>query len=82
MSELYDILIKSADSTGLPIINSSQFISLTEKYTKEEFRKVFAEYVAKEKPAYPLRKFDEQKVIKSFHKLKQADYPDFIVYSD
>ena len=82
MSELYDILIKSADSTGLPIINSSQFISLTEKYTKEEFRKVFAEYVAKEKPAYPLRKFDEQKVIKSFHKLKQADYTDFIVSSD
>ena len=82
MSELYDILIKSADSTGLPIINSSQFVSLTEKYTKEEFRKVFAEYVAKEKPAYPLRKFDEQKVIKSFHKLKQADYTDFIVSSD
>ena len=82
MSELYNILIKSADSTGLPIINSSQFVSLTEKYGKEEFRIILAEYVAKEKPEYPLRKFNEQKVVKSFHKLKQADYTDFIVSSD
>ena len=35
MKELYNILTKSADSTGLPIINSSQFVSLTEKYGKE-----------------------------------------------
>ena len=52
---------KSADSTGLPIINSSQFVSLTEKYGKEEFRIILAEYIAKEKPEYPLRKFNEQK---------------------
>jgi len=82
MSELYNILKKCADSTGFPHINSSQFVSLTEKYGKEEFRTVLAEYVAKEKPAYPLRKFNEQKVVNNFHKLKQADYTDYIVSSD
>ena len=39
MSELYDILKASADSTGLPVMNSSQFISITGKYGKKEFIK-------------------------------------------
>jgi len=78
MNELYDILKASADQTGLPIINSSQFISLTEKYGKIEFRNVLAKYVAKEKPAYPLRKFNVEKVIKVFHKLQKTDWIDYI----
>ena len=82
MSELYDILLKCADPRGLPIVNRSQFISLTEKYGKEEFRNALAEYVANEKPEYPSRKPDDQKLVKIFHRLKKADYLDYIMNSN
>ena len=82
MSELYDILKASADSTGLPVMNSSQFISITEKYGKEEFRKILAEFITKEKPPYPLKKFNEEKVVKTFYRLKKANYTKFIMNSD
>ena len=78
LSELYDILKKSANSDGLPIMNSSQFISVTEKYGKEDFRRALADYIEKEKPPYPLKQFSEEKVIKTFHKLKTVDYNKFI----
>ncbi len=80
--KLYDILKASADSTGLPILNSSQFIALTEEYTKKLFRTCLAEYITKEKPPYPLKKFDQEKVVRNFHKLKQADWTKFIMFSD
>ena len=82
MNKLYNILGKCADDTGLPILNSSQFISLTKEYGKEEFRKVLADYITKEKPPYPLKKFNEQKVIKTFHKLNQAEYTKFVINSN
>jgi len=80
--KLYDVLKASADSTGLPILNSSQFIALTEEYGKEKFRTCLAEYITKEKPPYPLKKFNQDKVIRNFHKLKQADWTKFIMSSD
>ena len=56
--ELYEILRNSCDCTGLPVMNSSQFQSVTEKYSKEVFRKTLADYITKEKPPYPLKQFD------------------------
>ena len=78
MNELYDILKASANNDGLPIMNTSQFISVTEKYGKEDFRKTLADYIEKEKPPYPLKKFSEEKVIKTFHKLVKVDCNTFI----
>ena len=62
LSELYDILKKSANSDGLPIMNSSQFISVTEKYGKEDFRRALADYIEKETPPYPLKQFSEEMI--------------------
>ena len=78
MNELYDILKASANNDGLPIMNTSQFISVTERYGKEDFRKTLADYIEKEKPPYPLKKFSEEKVIKTFHKLVKVDCNTFI----
>ena len=71
---LYDLLKNSVDHTGLPVMNCSQFIATTEKYGKEEFRKVLAEFITKEKPPYPLKKFNQEKVVQNFRKLQKADY--------
>ena len=54
-------------------MNSSQFIATTEKYGKEEFRKVLAEFITKEKPPYPLKKFNQEKVVQNFRKLQKAE---------
>ena len=76
--KIYDVLKASANSDGLPIMNSSQFVSVTEKYGKEDFRRALADYIEKEKPPYPLKQFSEEKVISTFHKLKTVDYNKFI----
>ena len=68
--ELYQILKSSVDNTGLPVMNSNQFISVTDKFGKEEFRKTLADFITNEKPPYPLKEFSLQKVIDTFHKLK------------
>ena len=80
--ELYEKLRESCDSTGLPVMNTSQFISATEEYTKEVFRKTLAEFITNEKPPYPLKEFDQEKVIKNFQKLVTADWTEFIMHSD
>ena len=80
--ELYEILRKSCDGTGLPVMNSSQFQSVTERYGKKVFRKTLADYITKEKPPYPLKQFDYNKVVNTFHKLTKADYTKFIMNSD
>jgi hypothetical protein len=82
MSELYQLLSSTADSTGLPVMNTSLFLETIEKYGKEEFRKVLADYITKEKPSFPFFEFNQNKVVENFHKLKQADYTKYIMNSD
>ena len=76
--ELYELLKECADNTGLPVMNKSLFISTTEKYGKELFRSTLAEYITREKPPYPLKKFSDQKVIENFRKLERAPFTDYI----
>jgi len=77
-SELYELLRRCADSTGLPVMNKSLFFATTEKYGKELFRSTLAEYITREKPPYPLKQFSESKVIKNFRKLEKAKFTDYI----
>ena len=72
--ELYDLLKKNVDHTGLPVIGTPLFLHTTEKYGKEEFRKILAEFITKEKPPYPLKKFNKEKVVKTFYKLNNTDF--------
>ena len=76
--ELYEILRKSADITGLPVMKSTQFISTTDKYGKEVFRRTLADYITNEKPPFPLKEFSQDKVVREFHKLKSHDWTDWI----
>ena len=80
--ELYNILKKCVDNTGLPVMNTNQFIDVTNRFGKEEFRKTLAEFITKEKPPYPLKRFTKEKVVDNFHKLKKADYVKYIMSSN
>ena len=77
-TELYELLHKCKDNTGLPVMQRGLFLETTEKYGKEEFRKTLAEFITKEKPPYPLKKFDKEKVIDNFRKLKKSNFTDYI----
>ena len=80
--ELYNILKKCVDSTGLPVMNTSMFVHTTEKYGKEEFRKTLAEYITNDKPPFPFRKFSKDKVIREFHRFKRHDWTKWISQRD
>jgi hypothetical protein len=75
--ELYEILRNSCVN-GLPTMNSTMFVQTTAKYGKEVFRRTLANYITNEKPPFPQKQFDEAKVIRQFHKLKQHDWTKWI----
>ena len=80
--ELYDLLHKCADNTGLPVMRRPLILDTIEKYGKEDFRRALADFITQEKPPYPLHEFDQNKVIKTFHKLKKADWTNYIMSSE
>ena len=76
--ELYDLLKKCVDHTGLPVMQKELFLNTTDKYGKEEFRITLAEFITKEKPPYPLKKYNMEKVVDNFRKLQKADFTKYL----
>ena len=76
--ELYDLLTKCSDETGLPVMKTELFQKTIDDYGKEDFRKTLAEYITNVKPPFPLAKFEEKKVVDNFRKLQSADFTDYI----
>ena len=80
--DLYDLLKRNVDHTGLPVMHKELFLDTTEKYGKEEFRKTLAEFITKEKPPYPLKEFNMEKVVDNFRKLQKADFTKYLSQPD
>src|SRR6056300_807759 len=72
-SQLYNELKHFADDLGLLICDSIQFKRLTDTYGKEEFRETLSEYIAKEKPKFPLRSIPYEKMRETFFDLQKFD---------
>jgi len=72
-SELYNELKNFANKDKLPIVDSIQFKRLTDTYTKEVFRETLSEYIAKEKPKFPLRDISYEKMRETFFDLQKFD---------
>lgn len=71
--ELYALLGKCADSTGLPVMDETQFTDVTERYGKDVFRKTLAEYIFQERPPFPANQVTEKRRDDAWWKLKQYD---------
>ena len=80
--ELYDLLKKCVDHTGLPVMQKELFLNTTDKYGKEEFRKTLAEFITNEKPPYPLKEYNMEKVVDNFRKLQKADFTKYLSQPD
>ena len=80
--ELYDLLRKCSDETGLPVMKKELFLKTIDDYGKEDFRKTLAEYITNEKPPFPLAEFKKEKVVDNFRKLQSADFTDYITLDE
>ena len=71
--ELYNELGKFIDDTGLPVCDAIQFKRLTDTYGKEDFRETLSEYIAKERPKFPLKSIPFEDMRETFLELKRFD---------
>ena len=62
-----------ANNVGLPIMNQSEFEHHTDRLGKEKFREDLAEYIANNRPEFPLKEIKEDDVRKLFNELKNDD---------
>ena len=62
-----------ADENGLPIMDTIQFDRWTEELGKEKFRELLAEYIATERPKFPLKQISYEDMRKSIIDLSKFD---------
>ena len=75
-------LYKFANENKLPIINQANFEHYTNTIGKEQFRLDLAEYIAKERPVFPLKIITLDDVRKSFFDLQKQDVTEYCKLDD
>ena len=56
---LYSRLLAAAGDDKLPVLDNKTFESMNAEYGKEEMRKNLADYIATERPVFPLKEISE-----------------------
>jgi hypothetical protein len=67
---LYSRLLAAAGDDKLPVLDNKTFESMNAEYGKEEMRKNLADYIATERPVFPLKEITEDDMRDSFNSLK------------
>ena len=62
-----------ANSDGLPIMDTIQFDRWTEELGKEKFRELLSEYIAEERPKFPLKQISHEAMRHSIIGLSKFD---------
>jgi len=70
---LYNSLLAAATDGKLPVLTSSIFEKMNAEYGKEKMRTHLADYIASERPVFPLKEITEQDMRTSFANLKKFD---------
>ena len=70
---LYNSLIAAATDGKLPILTSTIFEKMNAEYGKEKMRTHLADYIASERPVFPLKEITNSDMRISFGRLKQFD---------
>ena len=70
---LYDHLIATAREDKLVVLDNKSFEKLNETYGKETFRATLSEYIANERPVFPLKEITKDDMRKSFYDLQKFD---------
>jgi hypothetical protein len=72
-NDLYNRLIAAATDGKLPILTSTIFEKMNAEYGKEKMRTHLADYIASERPVFPLKEITNSDMRISFGRLKQFD---------
>ena len=72
-NDLYNRLIAAATDGKLPVLTSTIFEKMNAEYGKEKMRTHLADYIASERPVFPLKEITNGDMRISFGRLKQFD---------
>ena len=72
-NELYNRLLAAATDGKLPILTSTVFEKMNDEYGKEKMRTHLADYIASERPVFPLKEITSSDMRLSFGRLKKFD---------
>jgi len=70
---LYNRLIAAAGDDKLPLLDNKSFELLNATYGKEQMRWTLAEYIARERPVFPLTEISFNEMRESFYNLQKFD---------
>ena len=70
---LYSRLLAAARHDKLPILDNKTFELMNAEYGKEEMRKNLADYIATERPVFPLIEISEDDMRNTFERLRKFD---------
>ena len=70
---LYDRLLATARDDKLIILDNKSFEKLNEEYGKDVFRETLSEYIANERPVFPLKPISKDNMRDTFYDLQKFD---------
>ena len=70
---LYNRLLDAANDDKLPILDNKSFELLNKTYGKDKMRTHLADYIASERPVFPLKEITKDDMRKCFYDLKKFD---------
>ena len=68
---LYNRLLNAASDDKLPLLDNKSFELLNATYGKEEMRLTLAEYIATERPVFPLKEISKNRMRECFYNLQK-----------
>jgi len=71
--ELYGLFKDAAREDKLPILDNKTFERYNKKYGKEKMRTNLADYIATERPVFPLKHISQQEMRRTFYLLQSFD---------
>jgi hypothetical protein len=79
IDDVVNFLEKFADADGIPTVIGTDWEEMNKKFTKEQIKQGFAQYVLKHNILFPFRKIPQEDVTKKFNDLRIANFSDFIM---
>ena len=70
---LYDRLIAAAREDKLVVLDSKLFEHINEIYGRDTFRETLSEYIANERPVFPLKEISKDDMRNTFYELQKFD---------
>ena len=71
--ELYGRFKDAAREDKLPILDNKTFERMNKEYGKEKMRTNLADYIATERPVFPLKEITKDRMRECFHSLQKFD---------